>query len=125
MELFKEGFRKLFRDGDIPQSFYRRAMFSVFSYAVVFHVLAGKIGTTVGRDSISFAIRMVSLHLGSAKHLLDGFGLSELEKTIQKAEKLKARFHDEGRKLTRRELISGVREIKNAPQAIAILDLIK
>lgn len=125
LELFKEGFRKLFRDGDIPQSFYRRAMFSVFSYAVVFHVLSGKIGTTVDRDSVSFAIRMVSLHLGSAKKLLEGFGLSDLEKTIQKAEKLKARLDAKGEKLTKRKLISGVREIPNAAQAAIILDLIK
>jgi hypothetical protein len=120
LELFKEGFRKLFRDEDIPQSFYRRAMFSVFSYAVVFHVLSGRIGTTVDRD----AMRMYGSEPGMKK-LLEGFGLSDLEKTIQKAEKLKARLDAKGEKLTKRRLISGVREIPNAAQAAIILDLIK
>lgn len=100
-------------------------MFSVFSYAVVFHVLAGKIGTTVDRDSVSFAVRMVALHLGTAKNLLNGFGLSALEKTVQKAESLKAKLEARGEKLTTRKLISGVREIKNTAQAQSVMALIK
>lgn len=125
INLFKEGFRKLFQDSEIPHSFYRRTLFSVFSYAVVFHVLAGRMGTTVDRESISYAVRMVALHLGTAKDLLNGFGLSDLEKTLRKAEGLKEKVEAKGEKLTTRRLISGVREIKNTAQAKSILDLIK
>lgn len=125
IELFKESFRELFDENDMPQSFYRRTMFSVFSYAVVFHVLIGKLGTTVDRDSISYAVRMIALHLGTSKKLLDGFGLSALEKTVQKAEGLKSKLEARGEKLTTRKLISGVREIKNTAQAQSVIGLLK
>ena len=123
--LFKESFRELFDGDSIPHSFYRRTMFSVFSYAAVFHVLAGIPGTTIDRQSVSYAVRMVAIHLEAARQLLDGFGLSSLEKTIQKAENLKARLQEKGETLTTRKLISGVREIKNTAQAQSVLDLIK
>jgi hypothetical protein len=56
LELFKDNFRALFKAGEIPPSFFRRAMFSVFSYAVVFHAIAGRMGTVVGAESVSVSI---------------------------------------------------------------------
>lgn len=89
LQLFKDSFRALFHEAAVPGSFFRRAMFSAFSYAVLFHVIAGKMGTRVGHDSLSLAVRMVALHLDHARKLLDGYGLSQLEKTIRKAEAIR------------------------------------
>lgn len=124
LQLFKDSFRNLFRETAIPGSFFRRSMFSVFSYAVLFHVIAGKAGTRIKRDSISCAVRMVTLHLDHAQRILNGYGLSQLEKIIRKAEVLQDKHTTKGIKLKPRDLISNIREIKTAAQARSILDLI-
>lgn len=124
LELFKINFRSLFEEADIPGSFFRRAMFSVFSYAVVFHVIAGRVGTVVGTESVSLALRMIALHLDHARQLLNGYGLSELEKVVRKVEALREKYAAQGRELKTRDIISRVREIRTAAQARSILDLI-
>ncbi|MFD0910300.1 DUF3987 domain-containing protein [Ruegeria arenilitoris] len=121
--LFKDSFRTLFVEAEIPASFYRRAMFSAFSYAVVFHAIAGNQGTMIERDSMSLAVRMVALHLDHARRLLNNYGLSDLEKTVQKAETIRDRLKAQGRPLKARDLVSGIREIKSAPQAHSIMSL--
>ncbi|WP_323804356.1 DUF3987 domain-containing protein [Sulfitobacter litoralis] len=62
VNLFKDSFRTLFDETEIPASFYRRAMFSAFSYATVFHAVAGKSGTVIEPSSMSLAVRMVALN---------------------------------------------------------------
>lgn len=124
LQLFKDSFRALFAEAAIPGSFFRRAMFSVFSYAVLFHVISGKMGATAGPDSVSLAVRMVALHLDHARRLLDGYGLSELEKTVRKAEALRSKRQAQGIKLKPRDLISNIREIKTTVQARSIISLL-
>ena len=124
LQMFKDSFRTFFANAEIPGSFYRRAMFSVFSYAVVLHAISGKPGTLVERDSIALAVRMVALHLDHARRLLNGYGLSELEKTIRKAEGIRDRRKAQGLSLKARDLVSGIREIKSAAQAHSVLNLI-
>lgn len=124
LQLFKANFRNLFEKADIPASFFRRAMFSVFSYAVVFHVIAGRMGTVVGPESVSIALRMVALHLDHARELLNGYGLSDLEKVVRKVEALQEKYAAQGHELKTRDIISRVREIRTAAQARSILDLI-
>jgi hypothetical protein len=124
LQLFKDSFRSLFGEANIPGSFFRRSMFSVFSYAVLFHVIAGKMGTRIGQDSVSLAVRMVALHLDHARRLLDGYGLSQLEKVIRKAETLRDKRQSQSIPLKPRDLISNIREIKTAAQAHSILGLI-
>ena len=124
LQLFKDSFRSLFGEANIPGSFFRRSMFSVFSYAVLLHVIAGKAGMKIERDSVSLAIQMVALHLNHARRLLDGYGLSQFEKMIRKAEVLRDRMQSQGAPLKPRDLISNIREIKNAAQAHSVLSLI-
>lgn len=124
LQLFKTNFRSLFEKADIPASFFRRAMFSVFSYAVVFHVIAGRMGTVVGPESVFIALRMIALHLEHARQLLNGYGLSELEKVVRKVEALQAKYEAQGKELKTRDIIARVREIKTAAQASSILLLI-
>jgi len=125
IQLFKINFQSLFKEADIPGSFFRRAMFSVFSYAVVFHVIAGRIGTVIGTESVSLALRMIALHLDHARQLLNGYGISELEKVVRKVEALQQKYAADGKELKTRDIISRVREIKTSAQAASILDLIK
>lgn len=125
VSLFKDRFRTLFDETEIPPSFYRRAMFSAFSYATVFHAVAGKSGTVIEPSSMSLAVRMVALHLDNARRLLCNYGLSELEKTIQKAEAIRDRLRSADKPLKARDLVSGIREIKSASQAHAVISLMR
>lgn len=124
LQLFKNNFRSLFTAGEIPPSFFRRTMFSVFSYSVVFHVISGRMGTLIGPDSVSLALRMIALHLDHAKQLLNSYGLSELEKVVRKVEALQEAFRSQNRELKPRDIISRVRDIKTAAQARSVLALI-
>lgn len=124
LQLFKDNFRALFKAGEIPPSFFRRAMFSAFSYAVVFHAITGRMGTVVGTESVSLALRMIALHLDHARQLLNNYGLSDLEKVVRKVETLQATFQAQGRELKPRDIISRVRDIRTAAQARSVLSLI-
>jgi hypothetical protein len=75
--------------------------------------------------SISLALRMVGIHLDHARRLLDGHGLSDLERTLRKAEALRDRRQAAGLKTTARDIISGVREIATASQATAIIAMMR
>ena len=125
LQLFKDNFQSLFKTGEVPPSFFRRAMFSAFSYAVVFHVIAGRPGTLIGTESVSLGLRMVALHLDHARQLLNNYGLSDLEKVVRKVEALQATFVAQKRELKPRDVISRVRDIQTAAQARSILALIK
>lgn len=124
VQLFKQNFRALFKAGEVPPSFYRRVMFSTFSYAVVFHAISRGMGTVVGTESVSLALRMSALHLDHARQLLNGYGLSELEKIVRKTEALQADFERQGRIMKPRDLVSRIRSIKTAAQARSILALL-
>lgn len=116
-----DAFEAAFRDnfnGDIPESFYRRALFSMFSYACVYHLLLEKKGTEIGDDAMSYASRAIVIHLRDIKKLLVKSGWSELETLVQKCEDWKERFEkSKNRKATFRDLIAGVRDIKTTTQA--------
>ena len=122
---FKETFRSMYGDAEIPKSFYRRTLFSMFSYAAVYHVLTGTPGTVLTRDSMSLAARMVGLHLDHGRRLLNGYGLSDLEKAIRKAEDLRDRRKAAGREIKPRDLVANIREIHNARMAREIMDLMR
>lgn len=123
-EEFKDQFRQLFHNEDIPKSFYRRVMFSAFNYAVIYHILLNHSGSKIGKIPMGWAMRMIKLHLYSARQLLNSYGLSQLEQTIRKAERVKINFPDlENNKLLRK-LISNVAEIKNVNEAKAIIPLL-
>ena len=125
IDLFKDGFQRLFPEVEIPGSFFRRSMFSVFSYASIFHVAAGKPGTYISQDSMSLALRMVAMHLDHAKLLLRGYGISELEGIVRKAEALVSKRSARGQETKPRDLIANIRLIRSAPQAQSILNLIR
>ncbi len=122
---FKASFRDMFGNAEVPESFYRRAAFSIFPYAVIFHAICRKPGRQIMRESMSLAVRMVGIHLDHARKLLNNYGLSELEKTIRKAEKIRDRKTVKGEELKPRDLISGIREIKSAAQAHSLMVFLK
>ena len=116
---FKEHYH---RHNEVPQSFFRRVMWRVFKYALVYHILLCKTSAEIDAEDVGWAVRVATIHLADAKRLLDGYQMSELETIIVKAERLQDKL---GKRPTKRELISGVRNIRNAAMADFVLDLMK
>ncbi|OAN68031.1 hypothetical protein A6A05_18025 [Magnetospirillum moscoviense] len=120
---FSEAFRNHYRrHADVPASFFRRVLWRSFKYALVYHVLLGKATAVLDAEDVGWAMRVSAMHLADAARLLDRYNLTELEAVVVKAEALQAKL---GRKPTTRELISGVRGIKNANAARFIMELMK
>lgn len=120
-EAFSDAFRRLFAESrDIPASFFRRVMWRAFKYALVYHFLLGKAAPTIDAEDVGWAVRVCAIHLADARRLLDSYNLTEVEALVQKAEALQARL---GRRPSKRELIAGVRGVRNAAMATFILEV--
>ena len=120
---FCDAFRHHFQNHkNIPQSFFRRVMWRGLKYAVVYHVLLGKADPIIDPEDVGWAMRVSLMHLTDARRLLDSYKLTELEAIIVKAETLQDRL---GRHLSARELISGVRGIRNGAMATFVLKMMK
>ncbi len=118
---YEAGFAQLFgQHGTIPASFFRRVMWRAFKVAAIYHVLLGKADDRIDAEDVGWAMRVAALHLTDARRLLDGYNLSKLEAVMVKAEALQARL---GRRPSKRELISGVRDIANNAMADFVLEV--
>jgi len=123
IEAYCTQFRRLFRNhNNVPASFFRRILWRSFKYALVYHVLLGKETTEIDAGDLGWVIRVAELHLQDARNLLDRYNMSDLEKVVCKAEALAQRL---GHTPSPRELIAGVRDIKNAQMARFVLDLMR
>jgi len=122
-DAYSQHFMRLFRDHqDVPASFFRRILWRGFKYALVYHVLLGKETAEIDEADLGWAMRVSELHLRDARRLLDAYNMSDLEKIVCKAEALRQRL---GHQPTPRELIAGVRDIRNAQMARFVLDLMR
>ncbi len=118
---YETGFTHLFEQHHaIPASFFRRVMWRAFKMAAVYHVLLGKADDRIDAEDVGWAMRVAALHLTDARRLLDGYNLSTLEAVIVKAETLQAKL---GHRPSKRELIKGVRDIKNNTMAEFVLEV--
>ncbi len=109
----------------IPASFLRRTLFKSIKYALIYHIVLGKTKyKEIDAEDISWAMRLITLHISDTKEILENYGLSDLEKTIQKVENLKRKFAEAGKIIKARDIIANVKEIKNVNEAKAILELI-
>ncbi|GBR07121.1 DUF3987 domain-containing protein [Asaia siamensis] len=123
VETYTGQFRRLFRDHhEVPTSFFRRILWRSFKYALVYHVLLGKETAEIDAADMGWAVRVAELHLQDARRLLDRYNMSDLEKIVVKAESLAKRL---GHQPTSRDLINGVRDIKNAQTARFVLELMR
>jgi len=124
-EKAKEAFRVAFRMlviKDLDESFYRRIMFRGIKFALLYHFLTGKAHRDeIDEQDMGWASRLVYLQLKDACQVLDRIGLNDFQRILQKAEQVKKRFEAEGKPLKVRDLISRVREIKNATQARLVM----
>lgn len=121
----KEAFRIAFRMlvvRDLDESFYRRIMFRGMKFALLYHFLTGKASQErIDEQDMGWASRLVYLQLKDACQVLDRIGLNDFQRILRKAEQVKKRFEEQGKTLKVRDLISRVREIRNATQARLVM----
>ncbi|MBP9153553.1 MAG: DUF3987 domain-containing protein [Xanthomonadales bacterium] len=124
VQAFETSFVLLARDGT-PKSFFRRAMFRAFRYAMLYHVLLGKKSNVIDEEDIGWGARVVSLHLADMGKIL---GTDEKMKfmadTVKKARSMQERFKSQNKAFTARSLQQGLREINNADDAKALFDMV-
>lgn len=122
---FKTSFGMLGHDQEDNESFFRRAMFRAFKYAVIYHLILGKTSDTIDAEDIGWGARLSNLHLEDMVKVLskdDAFnGFQDL---VEKARKVKAKLEAEGKPVTARALQQGVRGVKNIGEAKLLLDMI-
>jgi hypothetical protein len=125
MDIFTAMFQESFK-GEMPESFYRRLMFVMFSYAAIYHYLLGHTGDTINNQAMAYASRVVMIHMKDTKTILEDGGYGELHHLITKCQEWKDAWEAKnGRKAKARDLISGVRQIKTISEANAILKIIQ
>lgn len=128
-EAFRVAFALLLNKS-CPVSFYRRIMWRAFRYALLYHVILGKSSNVIDDEDIGWGARVAYMHLQDVKVLLRGknpqaeneFGV--LEKMVAKAEEVKKRIEAQGGKFTHRDIQQGVRGIKTADEAKALMSFL-
>lgn len=123
MEAFKTSFRML-STTSIPESFFRRIMFKGIKYALVYHFLNGDESDTLTRRDFAWAGRVSWLHLKDAAELLNTHVTSDLERTLQNVETIRDRLLEQGKAVTPRLIVQGVKSIKTVAEARAVLSLV-
>lgn len=119
-----EAFRELSDTADIPESFYRRAMFRTVKYALIYHLLLGKHTDIIDAEDVGWAARLCRQQLIDARRMLAG-SLSDLNRMIGAAERLRERLASEGKPCTPRDIARGVHGIKSAAEARGLLSLLE
>lgn len=125
-----KGFEKSFYNyadtevGKLPASFLRRTLFKSIKYSLIYHIILGKASKKeIDAQDISWAMRIILLHISDVKEVLENYGFSDLEKTIQKVENLKRKFAAQGKQLKTRDVITYVKEIRTVSEAKAIIEI--
>ncbi len=111
--------------GKLPASFLRRTLFKSIKYSLIYHIILKKANKKeIDAEDITWAMRIILLHISDVKEVLENYGFSDLEKTIQKVENLKKKLAAQGKPIKTRDIISNVKEIRSVPEAKAILEII-
>lgn len=122
MEAFRAGFRELYKI-NIPDSFFRRALFKSIKYALIFHIILKKDNDILDEVDLEWALRVCYMHLTDGKELLEEKDLSELEKVVKHAEELQKEWNSKGKILTPRDLVHYERRINSVSMAKAVLEI--
>ncbi len=122
---FKEAFTLLGYQEGMNPSFFRRAMFRAFKYAVIYHVILGKQNNIIDAEDIGWAARLCHLHINDiGKVLRQKPEFAGTEALVDKARKVKEKMEAEGKTLTARALQQKVWGIKTTEEANDILSLL-
>lgn len=121
---FRAAFALLGYQEGMHPSFFRRAMFRAFKYAVIYHVLLGKESNVIDATDIGWAARLCHLHLNdTGKMLRQKPEFQAAETLVDRVKKAQEKSESDGVELTPRVLQQRVRGVKSAEHARALLAL--
>lgn len=124
-EAFKTSFSLLARGMETNESYFRRAMFRAFRYAVLYHVILGKSNDIIDAEDVGWGARVSSLHLSDMGKILgEQKELSGVAEKVAKAQEVKKRFDAAGKPFTPRVIQQSVRGVASAEEARAIFALL-
>jgi uncharacterized protein DUF3987 len=124
-QAYIDAYKLLFpANNSVPISFFRRIMWRSVRYALVYHIALLKDSDEIDSADMEWAAALTMMHIEDARQLLGNYGLSEFETLIRKAERLRDNFRVIGKNITVRDLISGVREIRNKNEALAVMSFL-
>jgi hypothetical protein len=124
-EAFKTSFGMLGHNQEDNESFFRRAMFRAFKYAVMYHLILGKEGDTIDAVDIGWGARLSNLHIvDMAKVLGKDDEFSQFNLLVDKARKLKQKLDFAGTPITARLIQQKVWGVKSNDEAKAILEML-
>lgn len=124
-QAYIDAYKLLFpANNSVPVSFFRRIMWRSVRYALIYHIVLLKDSDEIDAADMEWAAALTMMHIEDARQLLGSYGLSEFETIIRKAERLRDNFRVVGKSMTIRDLISGVREIRNKNEALAVMSFL-
>jgi hypothetical protein len=124
-QAYIDAYKLLFpANNSVPVSFFRRIMWRSVRYALIYHVALLKGSDEVDAADMEWAAALSMMHIEDARQLLGSYGLGEFETMIRKAERLRDNFRALGKDMVVRDLISGVREIRNKNEALAVMSFL-
>lgn len=122
---FRTSFGMLGHNQEDNESFFRRAMFRAFKYAVIYHLILGKTSDTIDAEDIGWGARLSNLHIEDmAKVLGRDDAFSQFNALVEKARKVKEKLDAEGKPITARVIQQKVWGVKTNEEAKAILEML-
>ena len=115
---------KLLSNIKLPEAFYRRIMFKGMKYALLYHILLGKISDSIDAEDMAWAGRLCAIHLKDSAKLLQGHDKSDVQTLIDLTEKAIDRLKEKGEEINPRNLIRSVNRIKTVTEAKALLSIV-
>jgi hypothetical protein len=123
---YEQAFEDLLRlTTNTPASFFRRAMFRTFRYALLYHIILGKTGAELDPADIAWGARLVRLHLADIHHILNRGEMAAVGSLVSKIEQLKAKRTAQGLKTTPRDVQQRIRGFESVADAAALLKIVE
>lgn len=110
---------------EMPESFFRRLMWRVHSYALIYHLLNGGAGKiSIGKPAYAWAMRLFGLSLEWSTQVIDLSSGSSLSKMIEDAKNAITRMQAKNIKVTRSALLARCRAVSTAADARFVFDIL-
>jgi hypothetical protein len=123
---YEQAFEDLLRfTTNTPASFFRRAMFRTFRYALLYHIILGKTVPELDPADIAWGARLVRLHLADIHHILNRGEMAAVGNLMAKIEQLKAKRAAQGLPTTPRDVKQRIRGFESVADAAALLKIVE
>lgn len=119
---FEACFGMFFKGSSVDESFMRRILWKAHSYALLYHIMTGDgEKEEVGEKAYSWSARAIYMHVADSAEILSRGSMGEFARKVQQTKDFIKRRRQEGKKTALRDIVMGVKAIKNTAEAKAIL----